>query len=332
MYCRSCGQNILSEDKFCFRCGAPVIRESSEAAASSSSPANAPIAMQTSSSTAEMHQPLTGAIVPPAEIPAAEIPKAPSATESPSAGGSWLYDAPKAEASSTEAPNAEAPKITCPSCGRVNSDQRATCLTCGTPLHEAYDPSSQSVIPAPASQAASPEPPYERPEVPMPFLAAYGKGGPVAESRPRKKRLPILEILVVVLLLIGAGAAVWMLRSSLPARKAPAATSNVEVTITPMSAQATPGHAVDFAAQVTGTDDTEVNWSVQEGDTGGRMINRGAKADNGQVSLLAVYVAPNTPGTYHVVATSKADPQQSAEGEVTVAPSAKPAKAKHGRK
>src|SRR5580698_2204053 len=166
MYCRSCGQNLLSEDKFCFRCGAPVIREPNEAPASAgSSPAKPPLVMQTSSSTAEMHQPLTGAVIPPAEIPPAEVPKAPSATESPNAGGGWLYDAPKADAPKADAPKAEvpkadapsteAPKIACPSCGRLNSDQRATCVTCGTPLHEAYEPSSQTVIPAPVSAASA---------------------------------------------------------------------------------------------------------------------------------------------------------------------------------
>jgi hypothetical protein len=334
MYCRSCGQNLLSEDKFCFRCGAPVIRETNEAAASaSSSPSKAPLVMQTSSSTAEMHQPLTGAATPPADIPPAEVPKSPSANESPNAGGGWLFDAPKADAPKADAPSTEAPKIACPSCGRLNSDLRATCVTCGTPLHEAVESSPQSVPPAPANGIAPPEPQYEPPDVPIPFLDAYSKPELLPEPRPRKaRRLPILEILVVVLLLIGAGAAVWMLRSSMPAKKAPAASSNIEVTITPMSAQVTPGHAVDFAAQVSGTDTTEVSWSVQEGEAGGRMVNRGAKAENGQVSLLAVYVAPATPGTYHVVATSKADPQQSAEAEVTVAQPAKPAKAKHGKK
>jgi chitinase len=47
-------------------------------------------------------------------------------------------------------------------------------------------------------------------------------------------------------------------------------------------------------------------------------VNRGAKADGGTVSSLAVYIAPRTPGTYHLLATSKADPQESASAEVTV--------------
>jgi chitinase len=133
----------------------------------------------------------------------------------------------------------------------------------------------------------------------------------------RKSRLPVLEILVIVLLLAGAGAAVWILRSSLPS-KTTAATSSVVVTIAPESAHVVVGKAFDFSATVSGTDDTQVRWKVEEGDAGGRVVNRGAKAAGGTVSSLAVYIAPRTPGTYHLLATSKADPRESASAEVTV--------------
>jgi hypothetical protein len=137
------------------------------------------------------------------------------------------------------------------------------------------------------------------------------------QTRPRKSRLPVLEILVAVLLLLGAGFAVWMLRSSMPGKTlAPA--SNVDVTISPASAEVVAGNAFDFAATVNGTDDAEVTWTVQEGDGGGQVVPRGAKANAGAVSQLAVYVAPKAPGTYHLVATSKADPRKSAAAEITV--------------
>ena len=44
----------------------------------------------------------------------------------------------------------------------------------------------------------------------------------------------------------------------------------------------------------------------------------GAQAQGGTVSDMAVYVAPSTPGSYHVVATSKADASKSATAQVTV--------------
>jgi chitinase len=127
----------------------------------------------------------------------------------------------------------------------------------------------------------------------------------------------VLEILVIVLLLAGAGTAVWMLHSSLPGKTGSAPLS-VVVTIVPASAKVAAGKAFDFSATVSGTDDTQVSWKVEEGDAGGRAVNRGAKADGATVSSLAVYIAPRTAGTYHLLATSKADPRESASAEVTV--------------
>lgn len=198
----------------------------------------------------------------------------------------------------------------------------------------------QSVEPPPPQEFASPaEPPLRSQEpdlreapapvptafdylAPTPIPTAYdyvAQEEEVVEKPPRrrKSRLPVLEILVIVLLLVGAGAAVWMLRSSLPPKHA-AVPSNVDILLAPTTARVAAGHAVDFSATVTGTDNVEVDWSVQEGDAGGRVVPRGAKADGGTVSTLAVYIAPDTPGTYHLLATSKADPQKSASAEITV--------------
>ena len=151
------------------------------------------------------------------------------------------------------------------------------------------------------------------------------------DTQEKKSRLPVLEIIVIVLLVLGAGAAFWMLHSSLPGKRvAPAST--VAVTLSPPTAEVVAGKALDVTAAVTGTEDNEVTWSVQEGDEGGRVVPRGAKAEAGGVASLAVYVAPSTPGTYHLVATSKADPKQSATSEITVVAAKankQPAKAKH---
>ncbi len=140
----------------------------------------------------------------------------------------------------------------------------------------------------------------------------------IANLRIRRRRgLSVVEIIVAVVLLGGAGVAVWMLRSSLPDKTAPA-TLNVAVTVVPARARVVAGHGYDFSATVTGTDNFNVDWSVDEGDTGGRVIPRGAKAKDGAVSSLAVYMAPKTPGTYHVTATSKGDPGKSASAIITV--------------
>ena len=55
-----------------------------------------------------------------------------------------------------------------------------------------------------------------------------------------------------------------------------------------------------FLTQVSNTTNKTVSFTVQEGAAGGTITPAG------------VYTAPNTPGTYHVIATSQADPALSA--------------------
>ncbi|TAK06245.1 MAG: hypothetical protein EPO39_09415, partial [Candidatus Manganitrophaceae bacterium] len=63
-----------------------------------------------------------------------------------------------------------------------------------------------------------------------------------------------------------------------------------------------------FTATVSSSDQTAVTWSVVEGEIGGSVDPQGH------------YTAPATPGTYHVVATSAADPTKQAEATVRVLP------------
>ena len=84
-------------------------------------------------------------------------------------------------------------------------------------------------------------------------------------------------------------------------------TVSVAVTIAPMSATLGRGQSVALTANVAGSTNQAVTWSVQEGATGGAITAAG------------VYTAPQTPGTYHVVATSQADTTQTATATITVA-------------
>jgi hypothetical protein len=85
---------------------------------------------------------------------------------------------------------------------------------------------------------------------------------------------------------------------------------NIAVSISPPTATTTAGGTVAFTATVTGTtagQSTSVTWSVQE--SGGGTVNSAGR-----------YTAPGAPGTFHVVATSAADPSKSAIATVTVIP------------
>ncbi|MGA8878162.1 MAG: hypothetical protein WB555_21670 [Candidatus Korobacteraceae bacterium] len=212
----------------------------------------------------------------------------------------------------------------CPECHRLVGEDDKFCERCRARL----------------DQPAAPEPtPVSERHLGVPSFAGYATETPaskdvektsgrpavsdpsgiddLANLRIRKRRLPIVEILVSVILLGGAAMAVWMLRSTLPDKAATPAAA-IDVTISPARAKVAAGHGVDFAATVTGTDNYNVDWVIEEGDNGGRIVSRGAKAKTGAVSSLAVYMSPKTPGTYHLTATSKADPGKSASATITV--------------
>src|SRR5262245_8659850 len=84
----------------------------------------------------------------------------------------------------------------------------------------------------------------------------------------------------------------------------------ISVAISPIDIGLTTGHSQQFTATVTGTNDPTVNWSVQE--PGG-----------GSVNASGFYTAPAAPGTFHVVATSVADPNKKASATVHVVPKQK---------
>ena len=90
------------------------------------------------------------------------------------------------------------------------------------------------------------------------------------------------------------------------------ATPTITVSIDPTSVAMQPGASVRFSAAVTGTRDTAVTWSVAEGGPAGTVDTSG------------LYTAPPGEGTFHVVATSQADPMKSASAEVKVAKVAAP--------
>jgi hypothetical protein len=81
--------------------------------------------------------------------------------------------------------------------------------------------------------------------------------------------------------------------------------NNVAVTLSPVAVTLAPSASQQFVATVTGTSNLAVTWSVDE--NGG-----------GVVSSSGHYDAPAATGSYHVRATSDADPSQSAAALVTV--------------
>lgn len=79
----------------------------------------------------------------------------------------------------------------------------------------------------------------------------------------------------------------------------------VAVSVQPGSVSMTSGESITFKAQVSGTVNAAVAWSVQEG-------------SGGQVSSSGSYTAPASFGVFHVVATSQADTSKNGVAVVTV--------------
>jgi uncharacterized protein YjdB len=79
----------------------------------------------------------------------------------------------------------------------------------------------------------------------------------------------------------------------------------VTVAVSPASVSLQTGATQAFTATVTGTTNTAVTWSVVE-------------AGGGSVNGSGLYTAPGSAGSYHVKATSVADPSKSNQATVTV--------------
>ncbi len=78
-------------------------------------------------------------------------------------------------------------------------------------------------------------------------------------------------------------------------------------TLTPTATAIEAMHTQQFSASVTGVANTAVTWQITE-------------TNGGTISTTGLYTAPATPGTYHVVAVSVADPTLTATCTVTVNP------------
>ena len=292
MYCISCGRQMNDEERFCSQCGTrrAVIPTDADAARSPAKPELAPSVtppapLRPIRSTAE--------IMPIRMAPAAVPP--PAAPET-----SYVEPEESVPAYPTMAlPVEDSPN---PPPARV------------APAYSEPEP-ARPAAPPPAYNAApkrSAEPVAPVAYAAVPFAAATDS----ADLGPSKRKISPVLIGAVIVALLAVGGIVWMLRSTMSVGANPA--GKVEITMFPATAKVVVGKGADFAATVTGAPSSEVTWKVEEGDDAGQIKTRGAYAKEGAISLYSTYTAPNTPGTYHLVATSTADTSKSASAEITV--------------
>jgi len=356
MFCTQCGQGVEPEDKFCWNCGVPIARKQPGSAARSSS-ASAGRDVASASSTTDMPRPGPAAASPTLQpsseninapapemqerqvesgeelLPLTEEPQTPAAAGppvspeqapgiTPAESQSIAADAAAAAAIEPSGAGADlpsgqakaAPEVLYDSVGNeLAADDRALDLgpaDTPTPTFGGYAARDAKAPRANVASQKAQARDIGRPPVATP---AIGSGSP----RGRKSLLGVLEIAICVVLVLAVGGAVWMVFSS-PHAKSAAPVRTVNVTVSPANAEVTAGKAFDFVVTVTGTDDPRVSWTVQEGDAGGRIVTHGSSSNGGQVSSKAVYVAPDKPGTYHLLAASEADPQKPGAAEIKV--------------
>jgi hypothetical protein len=230
-------------------------------------------------------------------------------------------------------------RVPCAFCGEANPAGNRYCERCGQSLKSSSAaPSAAAPVAAPAAHSAwldVPEPARKPVAAPAPARTpalATAASAPAPQpaatapaknedffyfyddnSSPRGNRKLLIALMVV--LALGVLGVIYLM--SRPSAKN-AAPGNITITISPADAQTEVGGSQDFTASVTGSGDIDVTWSVAEGIAGGTIVNRGVQAQGGTLASLGAYSAPPTPGTFHVIATSKADTSKSATAEVLV--------------
>jgi chitinase len=96
--------------------------------------------------------------------------------------------------------------------------------------------------------------------------------------------------------------------------------SGVEVTVSPAVVNLHPGDIVVIQASVIGSENSDIEWTMEEGSAGGRLGPLPTGERDGRVVAAVRYTAPAAPGSFHVVARSKADETRTAIATVVVNP------------
>ncbi|HEY6250063.1 MAG TPA: zinc ribbon domain-containing protein, partial [Candidatus Angelobacter sp.] len=308
--CSACGASNPSTSKFCLSCGGSLMAgvqlfQPTETHASPApvEPARVaaeavPAAMAAQASvSAPVGQPLwatapAASAEPPAQAPIASPPSPPITQEpaKPSAP-------PEVEQASLEWTASPPPPKTrqhsCAACGAALNAEQKFCLACGTPVGQT---SSPAAIDAHEFTPAPPE--HFQPAAPTQIFEPAPKSSSKAW-------------IVVVLALAAAGTGGWFAWKYFTR-------PDVTVSASVQRIHVASGGKTSLEASVSGSSDTDVDWSIQEGQKGGQVTALGTVMSSGQLHSGALYTAPQASGTYHVIVTSHANPGRSAKIEIIV--------------
>ena len=310
--CPACGVATAPDNKFCLSCGTPLAAagapvQPSEAvspamptATRAAAAAAAPVAQMLPFTAPSVPEPASEAPVETAAAAAAERAAAPPVPEQPApAPATFEEPVARPEASVEEAPTPAAQpqaQQACAACGAALAPEQRFCLACGTAAGQ-----SVGVVETPAPPSSNTVP------VTPPASAVPFQEGPFqAPPRSGAKALIIAVVLIAIF-----GAAGWYAWQYF-------ARPDVSVTAIPQKIHVAAGGRTLLQANVSGSKDTDVKWSIQEGDKGGQITPQGDMVEGNQSRATATYTAPQTPGTFHVIAASHANPGRTAKVEIVV--------------
>jgi predicted amidophosphoribosyltransferase len=180
----------------------------------------------------------------------------------------------------------------CAACDAALSEGQKFCLSCGTPVTQAT--------------AIAPQPPAALAPIAEPHAATSEAQ---LFATPQRSSAKTLVVVVVLLGVLGAGGWYGWKYFTRP---------DVTVTTFPQKTHVAIGGKTSVQASVSGSKDTDVTWTIQEGNKGGQVVDLGAVMASGQLRAGATYSAPQTTGVFHVVVTSHANPGRSAKIEIVV--------------
>ena len=293
--CPACGATAVAGSKFCLSCGASLAAPAKAAQApetSAAQPVESPAAVsveatppiKTAAAAASVAQPLAGEQQPatPFLEPAA-------------------VSAPALVLASTEPPNPQ--RQVCAVCGTEIAPSHRFCLACGAAVGQTAKASEQTL--------QTPQPPFPAQaslSTPAPVSAIRAsEPGPFPETPGRDRTLGM----IVAVLLVVMGIAGWFVWRVF-------ARPDVTITTFQKKIHVAAGGKTSLQASVTGSSDTDVDWSIQEGDKGGRVVSMGSVTEQNQSHASATYTAPQSGGTFHVIAASHANPSRTAKIEIVV--------------
>lgn len=186
-----------------------------------------------------------------------------------------------------------------------------------TPVPQRLEPSIQAALGVSAAPAVAPasatQPAAPQANMPAPVRVAFPPQ-PVPSAAMRSGMSAAAKFGFAAVTLI-VGIAIWF--AVRPSTNHSASVGVTTVSITPSTIRVVPGGTVRVMALVNG-DDRDVQWSIDEGTSGGSIESGGATVQNGTVFLLGNYHAPYFTGIYHVTAVSAADQTRKATAQVIV--------------